>query len=60
MNMQKTGQSYKLPLAGARGAVKVVQAQNGGTKGQSKPITGHSKPSTGGTHAGPPPQPAKK
>jgi len=37
------------------GSVKPVQAQSGGTKG-------HSKPSTGGTHAGPPPppQPAKK
>ncbi len=35
---------------GTYGSVKPVEAQNGGTKG-------HSKPSTGGTHAGPPPAP---
>jgi hypothetical protein len=32
------------------GLIKDVRAQSGGTKG-------HSKPSTGGTHAGPPPAP---
>jgi hypothetical protein len=40
---------------GTLGSVKPVEAQNGGTKG-------HSKPSVGGTQAGPPPppQPSKK
>ena len=35
---------------GILGSIKVVQAQNGGSKG-------NSKPSAGGTHAGPPPAP---
>ena len=34
------------------GSVKPIQAQNGGTKGHSKP--------TGNTHAGPPPPPQPK
>jgi hypothetical protein len=47
--MQKTNQSYKFTLESVKGGIK-VQAQNGGTKG-------NSKPSSGGTQAGPPPPP---
>jgi len=46
--MQKSNSSYT--AKGTFGSVKPVEAQNGGTKG-------HSKPGTGGTHAGPPPPP---
>lgn len=48
--MQKPNQFQEV-----RGAVKATAAHNGGTKG-------HSKPSAGSTHAGPPPppQPTKK
>lgn len=35
---------------GTFGAIKAIHAQNGGTRG-------HSKPSAGGTQAGPPPPP---
>lgn len=44
-----------IPEAVKNGVVKDVRAQSGGTKG-------HSKPSAGGTQAGPPPppQPPKK
>ena len=50
--MQKPEGKYGMSK-GAFGAVKPIHAQNGGTKG-------HSKPSTGGTQAGPPPPPQPK
>jgi hypothetical protein len=47
--MQKTNQNSSVSK-GTFGTAKIVHAQNGGTRG-------HSKPGTGSTHAGPPPPP---